>query len=39
MITNRKRQTIDNMAEAFYSKSERNSQADVAQIKEGTPKA
>ena len=34
MITNWKRQAIDNMADAFSSKSERDTKADEAQIKE-----
>ncbi len=34
MITTWKRQAIDNMAEAFSSKSERDSKADEVQIKE-----
>lgn len=34
MITNWKRQAIDNMAEAFSSKSERSNKGDDTQIKE-----
>jgi len=34
MITNWKRQAIENMADAFSSKSERDNKADEAQIKE-----
>ncbi len=34
MITNWKRQAIDNMAEGFSKKSERNTRGDEAQIKE-----
>ena len=34
MITNWKRQAIDNMAETFSSKSERNKKVDEAQLKD-----